>query len=429
MWPFPNRIKKESVSLEAQILSLKSFSVPELTPRWKLNHSTKRADWNTETAICEGYNASAVVYACIEKRAKLVSSVPWKAMFGAGDDKKHRPDSPLQQLIDNPNPDQSWLELMYRMSQQIDLSGDGIFTEVRRSDGSPPIALWLQNSHGIEVKPGATRLVESYKINRKSIPAEDICHIRLPSPSSQIFGQPILMASGRAADIDREGAGWQKSGLQNRGILDVVIQVPEGTTTEERENAKKMWLKRQSGAENARKPVVTSGDIKQLGTTAAEMDFVNSRKSVWSEIAASFGVPLASIGFTENVNLANAKEMNRSLWINTVVPQLELYKRQFDKQLAIEFGQGWTMEPDLSGVEALQEDLSDKLTNAERLLRMGYTRNEINDRLGLGFDWTDGGDIRFEPLGLLPAGEDINLDEEGTDEEKRKLSLVMYGKT
>jgi HK97 family phage portal protein len=432
MWPFSTKIAKQSLTVEQQIAhALKSYTPQEIQPRWILNAFQSKKNWNTDTAIKEGYNASAVVYAAIEKRAKLVSSVPWKAMRKKSDGTKEWvQDSDLQRLINNPNPDQSWLELMYYASQQLDLSGDGFISKIKITDNSEPSALWVLPSSGAKVKQGSERLIDQYEFGKKKVNRDDMIHLKLPSPESQIFGQPILMSGSRATDIDREGADWQKSGLQNRGILDVMISVPEGTDQSVVQGILKRWKERNSGSKNARDPVVTSGDVKNLGQTAHEMDFVNSRKSVWTEIAAAFGVPLAALGFTESVNLANAKEMNRMIWVDTIIPLLELLKRQLDKQLASEFGAEWRLEYDLSNVSALQENFDVKLANAERLQRMGYTRNEINQRLELGFEEDEAGNTRYEPFGLIPVGDadDDESEDDTSDTEKAKLHLLSYGK-
>ena len=241
-------------------------------------------------------------------------------------------------------------------------------------------------------------------------------------------GQLLIQKPDIATDIDREAGNWQKSGLQNRGILDVMIKVPENTTTEQREEIRKRWKKRQTGSDNAREPVITSGDVKNLNTTASEMDFVNSRKAVWSEIAAAFGVPLAALGFTENVNLANAKQMDQQLWKNTIIPQLRRIRNQINLQIAKDFP-GYCIDFDLSNVEALQDDLNDKLSAAERLMRLGYTRNEINQKLELGFDDDPTGDVRYEPVGMLPIGSVDDMgDDEPPEEEAKRLTLIAYGK-
>jgi len=428
-WPFKRTIKSPAPPVQQQLaMSVKSLSLPEATPRWWL--FSRRDDlWLTDTAIKEGYNASAIVYAAVEKRAKLLASVPWKAEQLVGDDYEHRPKSPLQNLIDRPNPEQSLYELMYMASQALDLSGNAYITEIK--NGTRPVALWLLPSQFMRIKPGRERLVEFYEYDevgtRSFIAPEDMIQLKMPNPNSRWFGMPVLMAAGRATDIDRESGMWQKASLQNRGVLDIHFEVPAGTTNTQIDEMKRVYKEKHAGPDNAREPTFTSGKVTQLGQTAVEMDFVQSRKAVWTEIAATFGVPLATLGFTEDVNLANADAMMKSLWENTIIPQLDLIKRQLNHQLASEFGDGWRLSYDLSNIAALQENLSDKLGNADKLIRMGYTRNEINDRLELGFDDDPSGDVRYEPQGMLPVMPGDSEGEDMTEEQRTALHRLTYG--
>lgn len=407
VWPFSKTVKNPAPPVTQQAaVAVKSVSLPEVTPRWWL--FSRRDDlWLTDVAIKEGYNASAIVYAAVEKRAKLLASVPWKAQRRTADGSyEDAPGSPLQRLLDNPNPDQSLYELMYQASQALDLSGNAYISEIKR--GRTPVAVWLLPSEHMRIKPGSQSLVDYYEYDesgsKRRIEAEDLVHLKMPNPNSRYFGMPVLMAAGRATDVDRESGIWQKASLQNRGVLDMHFEVPEGTTPEQVEGMRKRFEERNAGPDNARKPIFSSGKVNQLGQTAVEMDFTASRRSVWTEIAAVFGVPLAAMGFTEDVNLANAESMNKQLWQNTIIPQLDLIKRQLQKQLASEFGPEFRIVYDTSNVAALQEGLGDKLANAERLFNMGVPFNVINQHLELGLDDIEGGDVgRLAPALTLEA--------------------------
>ena len=435
MWPFDKKLIKQqlpTVTAQAKML-LKSVSIPQAAPDWKL-FAKKDAKWNIEAAINEGYNASAAVYTCVEKRAKLVSSVPWvvkqKLSDGSYED---LPDHPLQKLIDMPNPETSWLEIMYEISQQLDLSGNAYLSEIKAGVNGFPTQLWLLPSQYIKLKPGRERLIDSYEYQESSaqkftILADDMIQIKLPNPNSRYFGQPTLMAAGRATDIDRESGIWQKNSLENRGVVDLHVEVPDTMQPDQIDALKVSIKEKQTGAKNAREPWITSGKINQLGQTAVEMDFVNSRKAVWAEICAVFGLSMSVLGFTENVNLANGQEQQKAMWINNVIPLLELIKRQLNAQLASEFD-GVELDYNTSNVPALQENLTEKLSNAEALRRLGYSSEAINRRLELGFE----ADEMPEELELEtePDADDADdadeMSEDDTEQVKRMLKAVGYG--
>src|SRR5690554_5385701 len=140
----------------------KSFTLPELTPSWSL--FPQQHAWDSKKAIEEGYNASPIVYAATEKRAQLVASIPLVAKQRQRDGTyEHRPESPLQKLLDNPNPNMSGMEFLHALEQSLCLAGNGYFTKYRGGlDGREPIALWPLPARYIELQPGKNRLVDRF---------------------------------------------------------------------------------------------------------------------------------------------------------------------------------------------------------------------------------------------------------------------------
>lgn len=439
---FRKTVKTPVTPVAAQVaMALKSLSLPQAQPSWKL-YARKQDKWLPQVAIDEGYNASAVVYAAVEKRAKLVASAPWKAQtVNAQGELEDLPlTHPLCRLIKKPNNDQSWYELIYEASQSLDLAGNAFISEIRAGVNSFPTELWLLPAKNVAIKPAQEfRLVDYYEYRssgiaggaRKRIEEMDMIQLRMPNPDDPLFGMPVLMAAGRATDIDRESGNWQKSRLQNKVASDLHVEVPDGTTPEQANEIRDRIAERQAGSMNAGKPLVTAGKVNLLSHSAVEMDFVNSRKSTWTEIAAVFGVPLAALGFTEDVNLANAEAMNKQLWHDTIIPQLELIKRQLNCQLARDFGDSIVLTYDLSNVTALQENENEKLDKAMKLWRMGVPLSVINQRfeMGLNTDEIDGADVGYIATGLLPVG--FGADDTDTADlsaaEKRLIKAMCYG--
>lgn len=431
MWPFNRKTKLVPVPSEPVEQQVKSLSLPQALPQWKL-YASRQKDWHVETAIQEGYAASSIAYTCIEKRAKLIASVPWMVQRKTSEGWEEVDAHPLQRLLERPNPDQSLYELMYHVSQSLDLAGNAFLSEIKAGVNGRPVQLWHLPPQHLKIKPGRERLVEYFEyadhaITHKRIDAADMVHLKLPNPDDPIFGMPTLRAGGRATDIDRESGIWQKVSLENRGASDINIKLPPESTQEQVDAVREQYKQQQAGAKNARKAMVTSADVQALGQTAVEMDFVESRRQVWVEICAVFGMSLANLGMTEAVNLANAEAMDKTLWQNTIIPQLKLIQCQLNHQLSSEFGADVRMVYDTSNVAALQENLDDKLANAEKLHRMGVPLNVINQHLELGMDELEGGDIGYLPSNLLPVGFEPEPLPETTEEEKRLLKSLGYG--
>ncbi|MCK4957742.1 MAG: phage portal protein [Planctomycetes bacterium] len=415
MWPFKKKMELYPVPTPTVADQLKSISLPQSIPKWNLS-ARGRTDWSVETAILEGYNASAIVYACVEKRAKLIASVPWKVYTKNADGElEAAPDSQVQKLIDRPNPAQSFYEIMYNVSQSLDLAGQAFVSKIVAGTREETQELWYLPPKGMKIAKGPVRLIEQFVYGKTPVVPEEMIMFRMPNPNDPIFGMPVLMAAGRATDIDRESGIWQKVSLENRGAADVNIKLPENATQEQLEQVKKTYADQQTGPKNARKALITNADIQTMGQTAVELDFVASRRAIWTEICAVFGMSLSNLGMTEAVNLANAEAMDKQLWQNTIIPQLVLIEKQLNHQLLGKNDAGHILRPDLSGIEALQANLTELYDNARKLFDMGVPFDQINQKLELGLDEFDGSNVGYLQSSLIPAS--FNQGLEGDDDE------------
>ncbi len=407
----------------------KSVSLPELLFTFSRTAAVFQ-NWDVDTAINEGLKASAIFYACVQKRAQAFAQVPWMAKKKTT--LEEDPNSELQKIIDNPNPDISWSEMMEHLVYFIDLAGNNYWSIIRAGNVGKPVGLWPLAPHGMKITPGPTTIIESYQPKGRAakILSRDMVHIKTINPESFLFGLPTIQAAGRAIDIDRMAGEWQMSSLQNRGISDYAIVIDPETTPETVERLRELHKSRNAGPQNARAPFLTTRDIKPLNQSAVEMDFVASRSKVWAEIATAMGVPLPMIGVLDNATLANIETSRKIFWLDSIVPLLRMVRGQLNQQLAIEYP-GMVIDYDLSGVEALREDYQKKVDAAQKLWMMGVPFNTINEVLELEVGDIKGGDVGYIGAGVLPTDFDFNDQPESAalanmtiDEMKR----LAYGK-
>lgn len=388
-------------------------------------------DWSQADAIALGYKANAALNACINKRADELEAVPWVAKLNG----EPAPDSPLQKLINNPNPDMAFSQIMAYVVQMLDLAGNVYLSKIIVGVTSKEIAeIWPLDPRGMVAKRGAVRLVGAweYRAVGSTRPVdftpEQICQIKNPNPESFIYGLPTMLASGRGVDIYREARDAQKSSFENRGLADIAVILDPTTTAEQFERIKEKHKERNQGSANNRAPLFSTRDIKPLGTSPAEMDYTASVQSVINEICSVMGVPPQMIGYLEDATLANYETARKILWVNTLIPLLRRIGAQLQRGIAADFGPGWTIEPDLSAVDALSDDYNNNVDAAAKLWSMGVPFNAINERLGLGFDEIEGGEVGYLGGGLIPANVDWTPPE-GTPEDMAKaLAALGYGK-
>lgn len=397
-------------------IEVKSVTLPELLMTYSRT-APQFQKWDTETAIEQGLKASAIFFACVNRRAQSVAQVPWKAYRKQADGTMtEAPDSPLQKLIDRPNPDFAFSEMMELLSQHIDLAGNSYWSIIRAGNGAMPVELWPMLPQGVKIQAGKQRLIDLYRYQyggiTRDIQSPDMVHVKTANPNDFLFGLPTIQSAGRAVDVDRESSIWQLGSMQNRGISDYAIIIDPETTPEQMERLRELHKNKQAGGNNARAPFFTTRDIKTLNQSAVELDFVASRSKVWAEICSAMGVPAPMVGLLEDATLANIETARKIFWMDTIIPLLRMIRGQLNRQLAEQFGKEWFIDYDISDVEALREDYAKKLDEASKLFAMGVPFNTINEHLQLGLEPIDGGDVGYLSAGLLPT----DFDRAATDQ-------------
>jgi len=381
----------------------KSYTISELLPKWMLDRPII-PKWNTERAVKRSYKGSSYVYACVNRIAKSVASVPWivtefNEETGAYE---HLPRHPLEILLKKPNPWMNGSDLMERLVIFLFMGGNGILSKVRAN--RILAELYPLPPDGIRPVPSEEDFIDAYEYDyrgvKKMIPAEDIVHLMFPDPSNVYWGMSPLEAMSKTLSIELEALDWQKVSFENRAIADGVFSFEHEITKEQFDGARR-YIRDQKGV---REPWVLGSGAKwqQMSLNAVEMDFINSRKFTREEICAVLGVPPPMIGLYERATMANIREARRIFWIDTIIPLLGTIQSAFNLFLAPEFGnENVRIEYDVTGVEALQENFADKVNSAKVLWEMGVPFNEINALMEIGFDEMQGGNVGY--IGQMPA--------------------------
>lgn len=389
-------------------------------------------DWNTEKAIKEGFKHSTWVYSCVNLRATSASSVPWVVQRKSADgwEKLEDASHPLVRLVNRPNPDMSWQQLIEYAVQHLDLSGNAFWSKIRA--GTQVRELWILPPQHVRAVPGMMRLVEKYEyhlgLRPRDIAPEDMVHFKYLDPNNLFFGVSPIISAAQAVDIDNEAERFQKVSLENRGLSDLAVKIPLEASPEQVQQLRAAFSREHGGSRNARKALITSGDITQLGTTAAELDFTESRKFIRDEICSAFGVPPPMVGSYENATLANIETARKIFWRDTMITLLSKLESFINMQLTYEFGPDVRITYDLSTVDALQENLTEKVNNAKNLWAMGIPFNQINQVLEMGFEEVAGGDVGYLPSGLLPTDFMGEVDNPADPElDAKALSALAYG--
>ena len=374
-----------------------------------INRKPYYSTWSTAAAVTNGYAASVFVYACVTRLMKAAASVPWRVKVRQGDDYVVDKSHPITTLFRRPNPYATFQNQIETITAHLFLGGNGIMFKV-------PVAgktgeLWIIRPDFIAPIFSNANYLEGYeyKLDGKKlfVPYEEIIHFLFIDPGTPWWGLAPMKAAMKVVDTDIDSVNFNKVAMQNRGVPDGVISIKNVLTKEQYDTAKDNIRESYLGPDNARTPLVLSGEAtwQRTSQTPAELDFIKSQSWTAERICSVFGVPMPLIGLYEKATLANIETARLIFWLDTVVPYLDDLKDVLNHSIANEYGQDGevVIDYDLSGVQAIASLFGDKVKSAQGLFAMGVPFNEINQRLGLDFNDIPGGDTGWVPSTLQPA--------------------------
>lgn len=358
-------------------------------------------EWTINNSVKQGYIESGWVYRAISMISRTAASVPWVVFDPEG---HIIPEHPLAQVLTRPNPVISRQDMMELLVSWLMLSGESYIKKAIDSSGRKTIGLWPVSPDRIApiASQDSNMLIGGYEIiNERGarVKTEDynidnIIQFKLLDPANPIRGISPLQAAAKAVDTDNEQKAWNKSAMQNRGVLDGFFSFERDIDQSTFDLLKTMIKERFSGSKRARGPGIIGSNAKyqQLSLSPVEMDFLESRKFNREEIFIIFGVPPQLAGSQDNATYNNFSESLRIFWQNTIIPLLDDIKDTFNHSFALELGDGYSIGCDLSGVEALRDNEEQKAKTAKIYYEMGVPISELNRRFNLGIQEYEGWD-------------------------------------
>lgn len=392
-------------------------------------------EYKYEDLAKEGYLKNSIVYRCVNEIAKGASSVQYVLKSGDTVIEQH----PLIDLLDKPNPLQSYSEFFGSLFGYLLLSGNAYVLKVGGGIMGGPKELHLLRPDRIIVKGGKRPIPERYDyvINGRVEQSYDVDpdngfselkHIKLWNPLDDFNGCSPLSAA--AVEIDQHNLASQHNiNLLNNGARPsgAIIFKPKddaGFAVNLSESQRQQILtdlnNRFSGSGNAGRPMLLEGDFdwREMGLSPKDMDFINLKHGSATDIALCFGVPSQLVGVPDAQTYANVAEARLALYEETIIPHLRLIQSDLNEWLVPMFGEQLEFEYDIQAIPALAERQRKTYENITSAVREGImTRNEAREIIGLSP--IDGGDEIYIGANLFPLGSEIPTEPEipDTDEE------------
>ncbi len=394
VWPFKTKVQAAKLAVKYQ-----SLMVGMGGARW-LNRSYL-------LLAQEGFENNPVVYSCITKLAKSVSSVDLQLYTRDRSGKIHESTQhDILDLLNKPNPMWSGRKFIEKMATQYLIGGNayiwGNGAEVRGRSPKPPQELWLlppQLMHiegtkkgflpeYYEFRPGTQDPVK-YPVDQIT-GQSSICHLRTVNPTNEWLGLPPLAAAAYGVDIFNSGQAWNKALLQNEGRPSGALQMrpskdgnPVNITDDQYNRIKAEIDTTYTGAANAGRPMLLDGALEwvQMSLSSKDMDHRETMLTNARFIAACYGTPPQLINIPGESTFSNYAQANLSYWGDTVLPLLGSMLEEINRWLPPLFEEDCFLWYDEEQIPALEPRRKEKFERIEKAAFM--TMNEKRRAVGM----------------------------------------------
>ena len=344
------------------------------------------------------YASSVSVYAAIKLRADAVSR-PSLRIYRQGAGKPAvDPEHPVARLMARVNPWTTSNDLWRSTEIHLNLWGSAFWTLERDAVGEWQI--WPLRPDRVTPLPDERRYLRGFVYQGRSGPVaytpDEVVWLRYYNPLEEYAGFSPLTPSRLSVDTGCDGMRFNRNFFRNSAQPDFVMLTDENMTDSEIADFYSRWEARYQGSGNAHRPAITNfiKDIKSLGVSHKDMDFIQGLRWSLEEVSRAFGVPKPLLADLERATFANINAAERMFWRNTIVPELKFLEEQLTRMLLPRLGYpGLGLEFDLSSIEALQEDENQRVSREMQLLDRGVvTINELRQERGMAsVPWGDGG--------------------------------------
>ncbi len=210
---------------------------------------------------------------------------------------------------------------------------------------------------------------------------DEMVWLRYFNPLEEYAGLSPLAPARMSVEMGGDGLRFNRNFLRNSAQPDFVLLTDAQLTDSEVEDFYSRWEARYRGPQNARRPAIANfiRDIRTLGLSHRDMDFIRGLRWSLEEVSRAYGVPKPLLADLERATFANINAAERIFWRNTIVPELRFLEEHLNRMLLPKLGYpDLSLEFDLGSIEAMQEDENSRVARQMQLLDRGVlTINEV----------------------------------------------------
>lgn len=416
-----------------------SFSGNDISPAFTIN-------LDSYSGIDEAYYKCSPLSTVIGRNAMAMANAKWWITDKKDNDKSDKYKN-ISKLLKNPNPLQSWSELVIQMHTYLQCYGH-VFLFAPVPNGysiQEASAIWVIKPSYIDIEESKKLYFQSeiddiilkYYLNiggtRTELPNNQVLHIKDSyqnlnfSPTdlkgkSRIIGledaiKNIIQANEAIYSLNKDRGA--QGILANTGT-DAIG--PVAITEEEKKSIQDQYLSKYGLRRNQSKVIITEAALKwqQMSFNVKDLMLFEGKKENVQEICDVFMYPFELLGNTQGVTYANKKEAKSWHYNDNIIPMSILYSQKLSGFFELDKDHIYA---DFSHIEVLKEsetEKADALGKKISALTKAYHDKVISleeYRLAIDYDENINGNTMYdgnEGQNTAQSGQDANNQSQGT---------------
>ena len=227
--------------------------------------------------------------------------------------------------------------------------------------------LWHLRPDKMEILSSEKEFISAFRFTsqgqRQEFAPSKILYGKYYNPNDERYGLSPMRAASTSISSSLRAQLWNLNFFKNSAMpLGLLTTDYHFNNQDEIDLVRKNWDLLYKGWDKWGGTAIVGGGLKYETVTPTHKDmlFTELLGKAKEEISSAFGVPMLFLNDSAGVNYANAREYERILWRETMIPEKILVEQAFNKFLNTNFARsGETLELvlDISQVEALKDDI------------------------------------------------------------------------
>ena len=364
----------------------------------------------------------AAVYACVRVIAETTASLPIILYRRRADGGKDRAEGdPLYELLRyKPNPFQTSMEFREQLLTHALLRGNAYAKIVRDANGFI-VELLPLDPDAMTVTRGSYGLVYTYRpehgkseVFEQRMPSSypPILHLKCMSTDG-LIGRSVLRDSAETFSSARAAQRYGHRILENDATPSVVIKHPETLDEEAATRLRESWNRAFSGSGRAGGTAVLEEGmtVEKMSMTSQDVQYLETRRFLRSEIASIFRVPPHLIGDLDKATFSNIEQQSIEFVTHCIRPWAVRLEQAIHCAILSDSPQQkrtYFVELMLDGL--MRGDLKSRYDAYNTGRNAGFL--SVNDiRAFENMNPIDGGDRYLEPLNMQAVSDNNDEDE------------------